>query len=149
MSIRNKIQQNKLYQKSRNFILYGGIGCITTALDIAIFMGLTQCGMKELIANTISYQTAMVVSFLLNRKYNFRVNDKFWLRFFSFFLINLIGYFTSQGLVYVFISVLSINDFIGKLLATILAGLIQFIFIKRITFRKKNRQNEYSKQSES
>lgn len=149
MAIKNTNTGENFYQRHRLLILYGGIGCITTAIDIAIYLGLTQCGMEELIANTISYQTAMVVSFLLNRQYNFKVKDRFWLRFLSFFIINLIGYITSQGFIYVFISLLDFNDFVGKLLATILAGLIQFVFVKRITFRKKKRQEQCSEQSES
>lgn len=111
-------------------------------------MVLGHFGMQKLIANTISYQSAMVASFLLNRKFNFRVKDRFWWRFFTFFLINLVGYFASLGMVIVFISWIGLQQFIGKLLATIIAGIIQYIFVKQITFRRSKKENNISKQSE-
>lgn len=130
---------NHQYQQHRNFILYGVIGCVTTAIDVGIFTLLTYWDMHELIANTISYQMAMVASFLLNRHYNFKVKDKVWKRFLSFFIVNLIGYGLSQLLVFLFITKIGMSDFIGKLLATILAAICQFLFIKHLTFKVKER----------
>ncbi len=128
---------NGLYLQHRNFILYGIIGIITTAIDVGIFTLLTYWNMHELIANTISYQAAMVASFILNRHYNFKVKDKVWKRFLSFFVVNLIGYGLSQVLVLIFITLIGMPDFIGKLFATILAAACQFIFIKHLTFKVK------------
>lgn len=128
----------QLYKQHRNFILYAVIGCITTAIDVGIFTLLSHYDMHELIANTISYQVAMVFSFFLNRHYNFKVKDKMWTRFFSFFLVNLIGYFFSQLLVFVFITICGIPDFIGKLAATIIAAAAQFLFLKHWTFKPKS-----------
>jgi putative flippase GtrA len=127
------------YQQHRNFILYGVIGCVTTAIDVGLFTLLAYWGMHELIANTISYQVAMVASFFLNRHYNFKVKDKVWQRFLSFFVVNLIGYGLSQLLVFLFITKIGMPDFIGKLLATILAAVCQFLFIKHLTFKVKSK----------
>lgn len=126
------------YEQYRNFILYGAIGCITTVIDVGIFTLLNYFNIHELIANTISYQTAMVFSFFLNRHFNFKVKDNMWKRFLSFFLVNLIGYLISQVLVLVFITIIELPEFPGKLLATILAGLAQFFVIKYWTFKPKN-----------
>ena len=133
---------NHQYQQHRNFILYGVIGCVTTAIDVGIFTLLAHFNIHELIANTISYQVAMVASFFLNRKYNFKIKDKVWQRFLSFFIVNLIGYGLSQLLVFLFITKFGMNDFIGKLLATILAAICQFLFIKHLTFKVKKQEAE-------
>ena len=130
---------NQQYQQHRNFILYGAIGIITTAIDVGLFTLLAHFDMHELIANTISYQVAMVASFFLNRHYNFKVKDKVWQRFLSFFIVNLIGYGLSQLLVFLFITKIGMPDFIGKLLATILAAICQFLFIKHLTFKVKGK----------
>ena len=131
---------NQQYQQHRNFILYGVIGILTTAIDVGIFTLLSYGDMHELLANTISYQVAMVASFFLNRHYNFKVKDKVWQRFLSFFIVNLIGYGFSQLLVFLFITKLGMPDFIGKLLATILAAICQFLFIKHLTFKVKKQE---------
>lgn len=128
----------KIYEQNRNFILYGTIGCITTVIDVGIFTLLNHFDAHELIDNTISYQVAMVFSFFLNRRFNFKVKDNMWKRFLSFFLVNLIGYGISQVLVLVFITLIELPKFPGKLLATILAGLAQFFVIKYWTFKPKN-----------
>ncbi len=133
---------NQQYQQHRNFILYGVIGIITTAIDVGVFTLLCYWNMHKLVANTISYQVAMVASFFLNMHYNFKVKDKVWYRFLSFFLVNLIGYGFSQLLVFLFITKLGMPDFIGKLLATILAAICQFLFIKHLTFRVKKQEEE-------
>lgn len=126
------------YEQYRNFILYGIIGLFTTTIDVGIFTLISHYDIHELIANTISYQVAMVFSFFLNRQFNFKIKDNMWKRFLSFFLVNLIGYGISQGLVFLFISIIEMPDFIGKLLATILAGIAQFLIIKYWTFKPKN-----------
>ena len=133
---------SKQYQRHRNFILYGVIGCFTTAFDVALFHLLLYCDLHELIANTISYQAAMVVSFFLNREFNFKVKDKVWQRFLSFFIVNLIGYAFSQLLVFLFITKLDMPNFIGKVLATILAAICQFLFIKHLTFKVKKHKED-------
>lgn len=127
------------YQQHRNFILYAAIGIITTAIDVGLFTLLAHFDMHELIANTISYQVAMVASFFLNREFNFKVKDKIWQRFLSFFFVNLIGYGLSQLLVFLFITKIGMPDFIGKLLATILAAICQFLFIKHLTFKARRK----------
>jgi putative flippase GtrA len=132
---------NKQYQQHRNFILYGVIGCVTTAIDVGIFTLLAHWNMHELLANTISYQVAMVASFFLNREFNFKIKDKVWQRFLSFFIVNLIGYAFSQLLVFLFITKFGMPDIIGKLLATILAAVCQFLFIKHLTFKVKKTKN--------
>lgn len=130
---------NKAYQKYRNFILYGAIGIITTAIDVAVFNVFANWyfDLHWMLSNTISYLVAMVFSFFLNRKYNFKVKDHIWSRFFSFSLINVIGFTFSQIFVYTFIPLIGLNEFWGKLFATILAAIGQFVFIKKITFKSK------------
>ena len=66
-----------LFNKFRNLILYGIIGCFTAALDFVVFTILSQyVGIYYLLANCISVLVGITTSFVLNRSYNFKVKDK-------------------------------------------------------------------------
>ena len=58
-------------------ILYGIIGSSSALLDFLIFTLLTEVfGVYYLVANCISVTCGLTNSFILNRKYNFKVTDK-------------------------------------------------------------------------
>ncbi|MBP5664191.1 MAG: GtrA family protein [Bacteroidales bacterium] len=125
-----------LYQKYRNFILYCVIGVINTGVDFGVFTLLRYTGLHYLIANIISYHCGIVSSFFLNKYYNFKVEDKSVKRFISFYAISLIAICVSEGLLYLFISVCSINDLIAKLISMVIIAVSQFLFVKHFTFKK-------------
>ena len=67
----------RLYTKYRNFILYGLIGGLCTLVDIGVYYLLGHTNLHYLLANIISYNCGIIASFLLNRRYNFKVKDSF------------------------------------------------------------------------
>jgi putative flippase GtrA len=89
------------------FILFCGVGVVTTAVDFAVFNALTRpaIGWRRIPANVISVATAMVWSFLANWLIVFNPEGHEWLpragrflittAFSAFVLQNVILYFTT------------------------------------------------------
>lgn len=134
----------KLYSKFRNLILYGIIGCSSVLLDFLIFTLLTEVfGVFYLIANCISVTCGLTNSFILNRKYNFKVTDKTLKRAIMFFVVGYCGLALNSTLLYVFINFAHFATPIAKLCAMAVEVLLQFIVNSLVTFRKtKNTEIE-------
>ncbi|MDP4291379.1 MAG: GtrA family protein [Bacteroidota bacterium] len=128
-----------LYNRFRQLILYGIIGGFCASLDFFIFYSLTTyLDVYYLIANVISVSAGITISFLLNRKYNFKVKDNALRRFMTFASIGLGGLLLSSVLLYFFFEILSLEKFLSKILSIILVVLLQFLLNKYITFKKSN-----------
>ena len=132
-----------LYSRYRNLILYGIIGACTASLDFLIFTALTRwTALHYIIANVISCSTGIMCSFLLNRKYNFKVTDHTFRRMAIFFAVGIFGMFLSSVLLHFFIDTLNLNELLSKLASIIIVVIIQFILNKYISFREdKTEQN--------
>lgn len=132
-----------IYAKFRHLILYGIIGSCTASLDFLIFTGLTQgISMHYIVANVISCSMGILCSFLLNRKYNFKVTDHTLRRLTIFFSVGLFGMFLSSVILHFCIDTLLWNELISKLASIVIVVLIQFFLNKYISFREDNQQNK-------
>lgn len=128
---------NSLYCRFKNLILYGLIGSFCAGIDFGIFFLLhKQFGIFYLTANIISVSAGITLSFLLNRKFNFKVEDKGYIRFLIFFSIGFTGLLVSLALLYLFIDIFGLNSLFSKFLSIILVVFSQFMLNKTITFRK-------------
>lgn len=127
----------KLYKKFRNLILYGVIGSSSALLDFTIFTILTElCGIYYLIANCISVTCGLTNSFILNRKYNFKVTDKTLKRAALFYIVGFCGLIINSTLLYIFINYAHFITPIAKLCAIAIEVLLQFVVNNFVTFRK-------------
>ncbi len=132
-----------LYSKFRNLILYGIIGCCTASLDFLIFTGLTQwTSIHYIVANVISCSTGILCSFLLNRKYNFKVTDHTMRRMIIFFSVGIIGLFLSSVILHFCINNLHWGELISKLTSIVIVVIIQFFLNKYISFREDRHKEE-------
>ena len=131
----------KLYKKFRNLILYGVIGSSSALLDFTIFTILTEfCGIYYLIANCISVTCGLTNSFILNRKYNFKVTDKTLKRAAMFFFIGFCGLLINSTLLYIFINFAHFVTPVAKLCAIAIEVLLQFAVNSLVTFRKTSNE---------
>lgn len=124
-----------LLSQYRELILYGIIGGTCATLDFVVFSAL-KCYIPYLIANVISVHVGIITSFCLNRKYNFKVEDRFILRFLSFYLIGLSGLLISESILYYLTEILLIKDLVSKLCSIVIVALYQFLLNKLVTFKK-------------
>ena len=124
----------KLLTKQLNLYIIIGLVCVT--LDVIVFYFLNLANLSYIFANFISYSSGTILSFFLNRKFNFKITDKVLKRFLVFFSISLIGLFFSNMLLFIFIEILKINEFHAKSLTLPIIVIIQFTLNKFITFKK-------------
>ena len=124
------------YLNFRNLILYALIGGFCASLDFCIYSLLCYCSaVPYLWANIISTNAGILTSFALNRSINFKVKDKTSVRFFSFYLIGLIGLGISSLMLYTLVDIAGRDEFVCKLLSIVIVALVQFLLHKFITFR--------------
>lgn len=128
-----------LCAKSRNLVLYVLIGGFSSFLDFCMFVLLTRAGINFIQANVCSVIIGIVVSFLLNRSYNFKVWDNPKKRFVVFVSIGLMGMLLSNFILYLGIELFRMKEQIVKLASIILVGIFQFLLNKLLTFRQKQK----------
>lgn len=135
----NKI--NKLFH-SENFsqlIKYVLIGVLGLVVDFGIYMILTHFNVNVEIANMISSTCGIINNFFWNSYTNFKVHDKMFLRFISYFIVGQITTVFTTVSLFIFTTKLGFPHLIVKVVATFVATLIQFVINKIVTFRKSKK----------
>lgn len=130
-------EENKKKELLRNLVLYGLIGCLASGTDALVFFVLTSlCNIYPLYANLISVPIGILISFLLNRRFNFKVTDHPVKRGVIFFMVGLFGLLISQGILWLGMST-SFEPIVVKLFSIVVVALIQFTLNKLISFGVK------------
>ena len=81
---------------------FGAVGVINTLLDFVIFNILTskRINLPKIRANLISTTTAMIFSFVMNKRFVFEATGgNFWLQAATFFAVTAFGLYALQNLV--------------------------------------------------
>ena len=121
------------------FLLYclcGGIGVTT---DYLIYYSALPFGLWYQAANVLGYLSGTLISFFLNRKITFQVQDKTAQRLAIFLGVAAIGFSASALMLWMMVDVMSIDAKIAKLLTLPVVVVIQFSINRRITFRENLR----------
>lgn len=120
----------------REIFLYLIIGSISAFTDFSLYYLLTKhSDINYLIINFFTVLIGISLSFILNRKYNFKVRDHIVKRFIIFFSVGLVGLLVSSIILYFFVEYLFINIFLSKFLSIFLVVALQFILNKFVTFK--------------
>jgi putative flippase GtrA len=86
-------------------------------------------------ANAWGYFLGTMISFILNRKYTFKIKDKVMRRFIKFWLVAMTGYLTSVLLLFLLVPMF--DSIISKLVTLTAVVFIQFTLNKKFTFKKE------------
>lgn len=122
----------------RDFLSYCIVGIIGLILDVSIyFFCYKVLELNYAVANIISSHIAIIHNFILNSIFTFKIKDKRFIRFFSFYGIALVGMAISTGLLLLFIDKLGMHPMLAKFITIGVVTVIQFTFNKFITFKKK------------
>jgi len=122
----------------RQFIFYGIIGLSGASIDFVGYLILYKIiGITPPIASFISVTLGITNNYILNSKFNFKVNDQHFKRFANFYAIGLTGAVFSALLIYLQ-QKLGLNPTIAKLITIPPIVLGQYIFNKRFSFAAKN-----------
>lgn len=138
LSLVEKVQQ--LLHTHQQLVKYVLIGGTASMIDLVLFFVLFNFAhTSELVAHSVSVPTAVVFSFLVNARHNFKTVDHSALRFLSFCIVCTIGYFIGYCVILATQSVLESQALaanVGKILSLPIVFVVQFILNSRITFRK-------------
>lgn len=125
---------------SREVILYGIFGVLTTVVNLVTFFILTHVGLEENLSNVLAIITCVLFAYFTNRKLVFNstaVTLKENLKeFYKFILgrtftmiLEIVGF-------YLLFNILGIQEFISKLILTVIVIILNFFISKFFAFKK-------------
>ncbi len=143
---------NYFLQKYGEIIRYLIIGIMTTLVSLIAYYSLTFTFLDP--NNSFQLQTANVISWLIsvtfayftNRSYVFRVKDKHVMsELIKFFSSRLFTLFVDMGMMFVFVSLLHLDDKIIKLIIQVIVIVLNYILSKFLVFIKPKSNDATSK----
>lgn len=125
------------YPIVNEIFLYGIIGLLTASIDSLIFIYLTKLNFHMYIANFISINVGISISFILNSYFNFKKTDKILKRILSFFGVGYTGLLLSTLILYAGVELFNYTEVSVKLTSIVIVAMFQFVLNKFITFGKR------------
>ncbi len=123
----NKIKQNKLLMQIIKFVIVGGIA---TVIDYIIFFILHELlDINTIVSNIISFTVSVIYNYIASVKWVFEVdkNKDKKQQFIIFIIFSVIGLLLNTGIVYLCTDILKIYSLIGKVIATAIVMVFNFI----------------------
>ena len=123
----NIIKNNKLFFQIMKFIIVGGIA---TIIDYIIFYILYEkFGINTVISNILSFTISTIYNFIASVKWVFDIDKKKGVsrQFIIFITFSIIGLALNTGIVYLCVDIIKIYSLIGKIVATIIVMVFNFI----------------------
>lgn len=132
----SKILKNFLLPKAK----FAVTSAVATALDYGIYLTLTLAfAVSETVSHAVSYSLAMILNFLLQRRFIFQSKRKTSAIFAMSIMFSLIGWILSQAIFNLLIFSFSFFhhwDILAKILTTAVIFLYNF-YTKRYSFERK------------
>ena len=133
-----------MYHKYEEIINYLIIGGLTTLVSLAVYYGLTltvlnpKNGLELQITNIISWIISVTFAYFANRKYVFKQRNKAnFKEALQFYLSRVSTLIIDMVLMYVFVTKMSFNDKIIKIIVQVIVIVLNYIFSKFFVFKKK------------
>ena len=129
------------FKKYKQTILYLIFGVLSTIVNIVTYVVCTRnLNIEFLISNWIAWIAAVLFAYITNKFFVFeskKTNIKFLIKEFSSFVsCRILSGITEMILMYIMISLMSLNDFIVKIITNVVVVILNFIFSKLIIFKK-------------
>ena len=134
-----------LYKKYEEIVNYVIVGGLTTLVSLASYftcvtMFLNTNNALELqMANIISWVLSVTFAYFSNRKFVFKSkNNKKFKEALKFYASRITTLLIDMGVMFLLVTVLSVNDKISKILVQFVILVLNYLFSKFIVFKKKN-----------
>lgn len=134
----------ELIKKYEEIISYLIVGVLTTVVSLATYYALVytvfdpKVALELQITNIIAWVVSVTFAYFTNRKYVFKTKEKMSLKeAVNFYLSRGTTLLLDMGMMYVFVSILDLNDKIIKLVVQVLVIILNYILSKFIVFKKK------------
>lgn len=126
----------KLLQSRRKFFIYTVIGMSGVLLDLLIFFVLFNLiHLEKNLANAISTSAGITNNFIWNVFLNFKVKDKLFLRFITFYCVGLTGIVITSVMFWIGVDNWHINANVVKFASIFVVLVWQFNLNKLLSFR--------------
>jgi putative flippase GtrA len=121
----------------RQFVIYACIGLVGVSLDLTSFAVFDRLlGWHYQFANVVSTSLGVLLNFLLNVRFNFKVRDRLLVRFGSFYAVGLTGMGATALLLALFVGWLAMPAVPVKSGTLVIVLLLQYNLNRWLTFRK-------------
>lgn len=130
-----KIDKN-LFNQIFKFVIVGGIA---TLIDwIIYFILYNWFNIHPLLANIFSFSISVIYNYIASVRWVFNVdkNKSKQRMFFEFIILSIIGLLLTELFLYLFITLLNMNEMVSKIIAT--AIVMVFNFVTRKIFLEHN-----------
>jgi len=129
--------------KGVQFLRFCTVGLGNTAVDFSAFYLLLQGGVPYLVAQVLSYSAGVANSFILNRKWTFRVRRKTnVLEIVKFVIVNGLSLLVASGLLFILRDTRHLDLWLSKLIATGGGLMVNFMGSRLWVFTESPRYNK-------
>lgn len=133
--------RNKIFELFK----YGICGAVTTVGNLFLFIVLEECGIHYIIANTFSYLAAVLMNYMLNRKYVFKIRQgsakEILIEFVQFIFVRLLSLAADNIFFYLFVELCALNVYVVRVSLSFVSIMATFFINKMYVFKgsSKNR----------
>ena len=133
---------NPFYKKYKEALLYLFFGVLTTLINIVVFYVFTEIiTLDELVANVIAWIIAVLFAYVTNRIWVFSshcaTKAAFLKEILSFYGGRIFTLLVEEGILLVFIKLLSLNALAVKIVAQVVIIVLNYVISKLFVFKKK------------
>lgn len=123
--------------RKKELILYIFFGVLTTLVNIILYSFLIIFfNVNYIISNIIAWFVSVIFAYITNRKYVFQSKNESILKEFSlFFSSRLFVGFLDTSLLFLFVDIFLINNFISKIITQIIVVISNYILSKLVIFK--------------
>lgn len=136
----------KIYHKYEEIINYLIVGLLTTVVSLATYFVCTstflnpQNKIELQIANIISWIFAVTFAYFTNRIFVFKSKEKNVIKEASTFVgSRILSLLMDMFTMFIIVSVLHLNDKIGKLVSQVIVTIANYVLSKIFVFKKKSK----------
>ncbi len=133
----------ELYAKYEEIINYLVVGVLTTVVSLATYYLLVftvlnpDSGWQLQLANIISWIVSVTFAYITNRKYVFKSKEQnIKKEASSFYASRIVTLLMDMGIMFVFVTLLHLNDKIFKIVSQVIVIVANYIISKFFVFKK-------------
>ncbi len=125
-------------QEAKYASAYLIIGLMAMAIDLGTYFYLYDfLKLSPILSLIIAVSVAIIFGFVMNQKYNFKVEGKVWKRFISYASINSSGLLAGVAIMYIFNSVLNYDANVVRVVSLVFIVGGQYLMNRIFSFNDK------------
>lgn len=120
------------------FVKYGVYGVATTVFNLTLFMILKELGMHYILANIVSYLFAVLLNYILNKKYVYQTKATEYQKyeFMRFLLVRILFLGLENILFYLIIEKFHFDIYVGKIALSVIIMILTFFANNVFVFKE-------------